>query len=144
MKKNAILLSFFLTLSLVSFGQVKNDFVGTCVDNVGPDSKYLKDYRVQLGKPSAEGDLRYKANISLWKSTKYRFTMCNAEDSRGKLIVKIKDEANQTILSSFDQKTGKTYTYIDFICSKSGIYQLSYDFVNEPQGSGLGVISVVR
>jgi hypothetical protein len=142
--KKVIILSFLLTIGFVSFGQTKDAFVGSCVNNAGADAKYLKDFRVQLGKASAESDLRFKANISLWKSTKYRFTMCNEEDSRGQLILNIKDEANKIILSSFDQKTGKTYTYIDFICNKSGIYQLSYDFVNEQQGSGLGVVSVVK
>jgi hypothetical protein len=144
MKKNAIIFSFLLTLGFVSFGQTQDAFVGSCVNNAGADAKYLKDFRIQLGKASAESELRFKANISLWKSTKYRFTMCNAEDSQGQLILNVKDEANKVILSSFDQKTGKTYTYIDFICNKSGIYQLSYDFVNEQQGSGLGVVSVVK
>lgn len=144
MKKNVFILSFFLTLGLVSLGQTNDTFVGSCVNNAGADAKYLKDFRIQLGKATVQGELRFKANMSLWKSTKYRFTMCNAEDSRGKLILNVRDEANKIVVSSFDQNTGKTYTYIDFTCNKSGIYQLTYDFVNEPQGSGLGVVSVVK
>jgi len=144
MKKNVFILSFFLALGLVTLGQTNDAFVGSCVNNAGADAKYLKDFRIQLGKATVQGDLRFKANMSLWKSTKYRFTMCNAEDSRGKLILNVRDEANKIVVSSFDQNTGKTYTYIDFTCNKSGIYQLTYDFVNEPQGSGLGVVSVVK
>jgi hypothetical protein len=56
----------------------------------------------------------------------------------------IKDESNKVILSSFDQKTGKTYPLIDFVCNKSGIYQLSYDFINGQQGSALGIVCVVK
>jgi hypothetical protein len=144
MKKNVLFLSFFLTLGLVSFGQSNDAFVGSCVSNAGADAKYLKDFRIQLGKSTVQGEFRFKANMSLWKSTTYRFTMCNAEDSRGKLILNITDEASKLVLSSFDKNTGKTYTYIDFTCNKSGIYQLNYDFVNEPQGSGMGVVSVVK
>lgn len=144
MKKNVFILAFFLTLGIVSLGQTNDTFVGSCVNNAGPDSKYLKDFRIQLGKATVQGELRFKANMSLWKSTKYRFTMCNADDSRGKLILNVRDEANKIVLSSFDQNTGKTYTYIDFTCNKSGIYQLTYDFVNETQGSGMGVVSVVK
>ena len=56
----------------------------------------------------------------------------------------ITDNTNKVVLSSFDQKTGKTRPYVDFICNKSGIYQLSYDFINGQQGSGVGVVSLVR
>ena len=58
--------------------------------NAGPNAKYLKDFRIQLGKATATGELRYKAQMSLWKNTKYRFTMCNSEDSKGQLILNIK------------------------------------------------------
>ncbi len=60
------------------------------------------------------------------------------------LILSIKDDSNKVILSSFDKKTGKTYPYVDFICNKSGIYQLNYDFTNGQQGSGVGVVSMVK
>jgi len=112
--------------------------------NAGTDTKYLKDFRVQLGKADDPSQLRYKANMSLWKNTKYRFTLCNTDDSKGHLILNIKDDTDKVVLSSFDQKTGKTYLFVDFVCNKSGIYQLSYDFINEPQGSGIGVVSVVK
>jgi hypothetical protein len=82
--------------------------------------------------------------MSLWKNTKYRFTMCNAENSKGQLILAIKDEANKLILSSLDKKTGKIYSFIDFECQKSGIYQISYDFTNGQQGSGVGVVSMIK
>jgi hypothetical protein len=70
--------------------------------------------------------------------------MCNTEDSKGELILNIKDDANKIVISSFDQKSGKIYPFIDFICQKSGIYQLSYDFTNGQQGSGVGIVSMVR
>ena len=77
---------------------------------------------------------RYKANMSLWKNTKYRFTLCNSDDSEGKLILNLKDDSNKIVASSYDQKTGKTYAFIDFLCSKSGIYQLNYDFAGGQPG----------
>lgn len=128
----------------VSYGQSTDPLVSNCVMNAGSDSKYLKDFRVQLGKSASQAELRFKANMSLWKNTKYRFTMCNSQDSKGQLIMSIKDEANKEILSSFDSKTGKTYQYIDFICQKSGIYQLNFDFKGGLQGSGVGVVSMIK
>jgi hypothetical protein len=144
MKKSIITLSFLFTIGLLSFGQGTDPFVSNCAMNAGDNAKYLKDFRVQLGKAATQDEFRFKANMSLWKNTKYRFTLCNTEDSKGQLILSIKDDANKVVLSSFDKKTGKTYPFVDFICNKSGIYQLNYDFSNGQQGSGVGVVSMVK
>ena len=125
-------------------GQVTDPLISNCAMNAGPNAKYLKDFRIQLGKATTQNELRYKTNMSLWKNTKYRFTMCNAENSKGQLILAIKDDANKLILSSFDKKTGKIYPYVDFECQKSGIYQISYDFTDGQQGSGVGVVSMIK
>jgi hypothetical protein len=144
MKKSIITLMFLGIFGYLSFGQASDPFVTNCAMNAGADAKYLKDFRIQLGKGTTQSDLRYKANMSLWKNTKYRFTLCNSQDSKGQLILNIKDDANKLVLSSYDQKTGKTYSFVDFICNKSGIYQLNYDFINGQQGSGVGVVSMVK
>jgi hypothetical protein len=144
MKKTIITLAFLLTISFLSFGQVTDPLISSCAINAGPNAKYLKDFRIQLGKAAVQSELRYKSNMSLWKNTKYRFTMCNAENSKGQLILSIKDDANKQILSSFDKKTGKIFSYVDFECQKSGIYQISYDFINGQQGSGVGVVSMIK
>jgi hypothetical protein len=144
MKKSIIILTFLFTLGLLSYGQVTDPLISNCATNAGTNARYLKDFRIQLGKTAPQSELRYKANMSLWKNTKYRFTMCNAENSKGQLILAIKDEGNKLILSSFDKKTGKIYPFIDFECQKSGIYQISYDFTNGQQGSGVGVVSMIK
>jgi hypothetical protein len=144
MKKTIIAITLFFTLGLLASGQVSDPLVTNCATNAGANAKYLKDFRVQLGKASAPGDFRYKTNMSLWKNTKYRFTMCNAENSKGQLILTIKDDTNKTILSSVDKKTGKIYSYVDFECQKSGLYQISYDFTDGQQGSGVGVVSMIK
>lgn len=144
MKKYILILSFLLTLGLLSYGQSTDQFVSNCAINAGPNAKYLKDFRVKLGKAATPAEFRYKADFALWKNTKYRFTLCNSDDSKGQLILTIKDESNKVILSSFDSKSGKTYPYIDFTCNKSGKYQLNYDFTDGQQGSGIGVISMIK
>ena len=143
MKKYIVILTFLL-IGVVSQGQAADPLVSNCAINAGANAKYLKDFRVQLGKTASPTDLRYKANMSLWKNTKYRFTLCNADDSKGQLILSIKDETNKVIISSFDKTSGKIYSFIDFTCNKSGMYQLNYDFTNGQQGSGVGVVSMVK
>ena len=144
MKKYFITLAFLLAAGLLSYGQSSDPLVSNCAINAGANAKYLKDFRVQLGKSANQTELRFKANMSLWKNTKYRFSLCNAEDSKGQLILTIKDDANKEILSTYDKKSGKVYPFVDFTCNKSGIYQLNYDFTGGQQGSGVGVVSMVK
>jgi hypothetical protein len=144
MKKSILTLTFLFTIGILSYGQVTDPLVSNCATTAGANAKYLKDFRIQLGKASTQGEFRYKANMSLWKNTKYRFTMCNAENSKGQLILAIKDQSNKLILSSFDKKTGKIFPFVDFECQKSGLYQVSYDFTDGQQGSGVGVVSMIK
>jgi hypothetical protein len=144
MKRYLITISLFLSFGLLLTAQSSDPFVSKCVMNAGNDAKYLKDFRIQLGKAAAQNELRYKANMSLWKNTKYRFTMCSTEDSKGQLILSIKDDANKVVLSSYDKNSGKSYPFVDFVCNKSGIYQLNFDFTDGQQGSGVGVVSMVK
>jgi hypothetical protein len=145
MKKTYFLIVLFLLAPwLLSFGQKPDPLIGKCILNAGDNTKYLKDFRVQLGESANTAELRFKANMSLWKNTRYRFSMCNSEGSKGQLILNIKDEFSKTILSSYDKNNGKIYPYVDFICNKSGIYQLYYDFSNGQQGSGVGVVSMIK
>lgn len=144
MKKTIIIISFLVSLGSLSFGQETDPLVSNCATSAGPDTKYLKDFRIQLGQAGTEGELRFKANLSLWKNTKYRFTMCNADNSKGQLVLAIKDQENKPVLSSFDKKTGKIYSSVDFECQKSGIYQISFDFNGGQQGSGVGVVSLIK
>ncbi|MBN2863322.1 MAG: hypothetical protein JXN62_09190 [Bacteroidales bacterium] len=144
MKKYILTIVFLLAAELIIKAQTADPLVSKCVMNAGENTRYLKDFRVQLAKGSPSEELRYKTQMSLWKNTKYRFSMCNSEDSKGELILTIKDNTNKVVLSSYDQKSGKIYPFIDFICNKSGIYQLNFDFSEAEQGSGVGVVSMVR
>lgn len=144
MNKYIITIVLLLTAGVIVKAQSTDPLVSNCVMNAGPNTRYLKDFRVQLAKGVPAGELRYKTQMSLWKNTKYRFSLCSSEDSQGQLILTIKDNADKEVISSYDPKTGKTYPYIDFICNKSGIYQLSYDFTEGQQGSGVGVVSMIR
>lgn len=133
-----------ITTGIMAYGQSSDQLVTNCVLNAGPDAKYLKDFRVQLGQAGNPGEPRFKTQMSLWKNTKYRFSMCNSEDSEGKLFLNLKDDTDKTVLSSYDPKTGKTYSFVDFICNKSGIYRLGFDFTQGQKGSGVGVVSMVK
>lgn len=144
MKNLVIALSLFIFCTSLSKGQAADPLVSRCVMNTGSDVRYLKDFRVRLGKTENTTDPRFRANVSLWKNTRYRFSMCNADDSQGKLVLTIRDETNKQVLSSYDKRTGKIYPYVDFKCNRSGIYQLCFDFDKGLQGSGVGIVSMIK
>ncbi len=144
MKKILFILIIACSTCLFARAQTQDPLVASCVMNIGEGAKYLKDFKVQLGKGTDSEDLRYKAQMSLWKNTKYRFTMCNDANSQGQLVITIKNENNDVVLSSYDEKSGKIYPSIDFICNRSGIYQICYDFYQAEAGLGVGVVSMIR
>lgn len=144
MKKILFILMLACSSSMLAHAQSQDPLVSSCVMDIGDGAKYLKDFKVQLGKGSGTGELRYKERMSLWKNTKYRFTMYSDANSQGQLIITIKDENNSVILSSYDEKSDKIYSSIDFICNRSGIYQICYDFYRGEAGLGIGVVSMVR
>ena len=144
MKKYIAAILFLCSAGILLSGQTADSLVSKCLLDAGPTARYLKDFRIQLGEAATAGNFRYKATISLWKNTKYRFTMCDSDDSKGQLILNVRDETNKILLSSFDENSGKVYSYVDFICNKSGIYQLFFDFANGHPGSGVGLVSMVK
>jgi hypothetical protein len=144
MKKHLIILSLSLLITSFLSAQTTDPLVTRCAMNAGPNTTYLKDFRVQLRKGSPQAELRYKQVFALSKNMKYKFTLCNSEDSEGQLIMRLKDDTGKVVLTSFDQNSGKTYPAIEFTCMKTGTYQLYFDFLNFQQGLGVGVISLVK
>lgn len=145
MKRYFLALIFLLPAISILYPQAPGDpLVSKCLQNTGPNAKYLKDFRVQLGEGSTGATFRYKANLSLWKNTKYRFTLCTSDNSKGQLILSIKDETSKNVASSVDESTGTVYPYIDLICNKSGVYQVWFDFSGGHSGSGVGIVSMLQ
>ena len=132
-------------LSAIMHGQAAtDDLVSTCVLAAGDNTTYLKDFRVQLPKAaSSDASPVYKANMYLMKNMKYRFSVCDAPGSKGELVVTIYDQGKE-LISSFNRSTGKQYSSVDFICNKTGLYTLWYGFKNGEQGSGVGVVSMIK
>ncbi len=144
MKKLFFTLLVVLIIGQLSYCQTTESLINKCVEDAGSDCRYLKDYRIKLGESAENNDLRFKVNISLWKDMKYRITMCCHDDSPGQMILNLTGDSGKLIVSSYDSNTGKIYSSVDFICSKSGIYQLSFDFTGTKEGSGVSVVSLVK
>jgi hypothetical protein len=144
MKKCFIFLLLLHLVPVLLSGQSTDPLVTKCAMNSGPNTTYLKDFRVQLGKGVTQPELRQKQVFPLSKNMKYRFTLCNSDNSKGQLIMKIKDNEGKLILSSFDPKSGKLFPSVDFTCNKTGTYQLYFDFRDFQQGLGVGIVSLIK
>jgi hypothetical protein len=146
MKSRFVIMSLALVLlSAIMYGQAAtDDLVSTCVLAAGDNTTYLKDFRVQLPKAaSSDASPVYKANMYLMKNMKYRFSICDAPGSKGELVVTIYDQGKE-LISSFNRSTGKQYSSVDFFCNKTGLYTLWYGFKDGEQGSGVGVVSMIK
>jgi hypothetical protein len=146
MKSRSVILSLALLLLpvLAKSQAATDDLVSSCVLAAGDNTTYLKDFRVQLPKAAANAPAPvHKANMYLMKNMKYRFSVCDAPGSDGELTVTIYDQGKE-LISSFNKSTGKKYASIDFICNKTGLYTLWYDFRGGEQGSGVGVVCMIK
>ena len=146
MKNRLFILTIVLVfLPLVAAGQpATDDLVSSCVLASGENTTYLKDFRVQLPKAAQDAAVPvYKANMYLMKNMKYRFSVCDAPGSGGELLITLYDQ-NKEIISSYNNSSGKKYSSVDFICNKTGLYTLWYSFVGGEQGSGVGVVCMIR
>jgi hypothetical protein len=144
MKKHFFILACLLWVALITSAQSTDPLVSKCAMTAGPNTTYLKDFRVQLGSGAKQSELRYKQVFPLSKNMKYKFTLCSAENSKGALIMKLIDSEGKQVLASYDQKSGKTYASVEFDCKRTGTYHLYFDFLNFQQGLGVGVISLVK
>jgi hypothetical protein len=140
-----ILVMVLFALPITSKSQAAADeLVSKCVLTAGDNTAYLKDFRVQLPKATPNLDSPvYKANMYLMKNMKYRFSLCNSAEFKGELIITIYDE-DKELISSLNKSTGKQYSSVDFFCNKTGLYTLWFAFKNGEQGSGVGVVSMIK
>lgn len=146
MKSRFVILSLALLLLPVPAKSqaATDDLVSSCFLAAGDNTTYLKDFRVQLPKAATNAPAPvYKANMYLMRNMKYRFSVCDAPGSAGELTITIYDQGKQ-LISSFNKSTGKKYSSVDFICNKTGLYTLWYDFTGGEQGSGVGVVCMIK
>lgn len=139
-----ITVTLLLLPAMVKGQPANDDLVSKCVLSAGANATYLKDFRIQLPEaaPGAAPPV-YKARLYLMKNTRYRFSVCDAPESQGELVISIYEQGSE-LISSFSQTTGKKYSSVDFVCNKTGLYTLLYDFIGGKQGSGVGAVCMIR
>lgn len=131
-------------VSFVALSAQDQSSLDRCMSLAGTNAKYLKDFRIQLRDGKQGAEMRFTSAISLSKGVIYRFTLCNEGNSKGKLIMNLKNSSDKVVISSWDEKTGSMKVNLDFKCKKSGLYKICCDFNNGQAGSGIAVVSVLQ
>lgn len=128
-------------LSLISMTQSqRDDRIHDCASRAGEGTIYLKDFIVNLPEAQpGEQPPMYRQGIILRGNNIYRFNLCNEQ---GQAIIRLYDSSN-LLVSSFDPKTDKEYNPINFMCRKTGQYNIIITFKDGKGGEAVGIMSHV-
>ena len=133
-------------LLISSPGQAQSvaDMVDGCASMAGEDATYLKDFQVILweAQPNQRPPVA-RFPLVLSKNNIYRFSICNAESSEGKAVIKLYD-SNRMIFSSFVEDTNEEFNPFNFMCQKTGIYHVFISFLDGKPGEAVGILSYVN
>lgn len=135
-----IVFLFCLGFSGTAFAQTEDELVEIC-GMIAKEATYLKDFKIRLDAGDPPPLQRF--SVILKKDIKYRFSVCNSKDLEGKVILELFDN-NRLIATTYVIATGKDFPSIDFICTKTGAYHLSFKFKDGKPGLAVGLLSLVE
>jgi hypothetical protein len=136
------ILAILLFVSMAAFiPQDTSEDVMDCASKAGPSAVYLKDFQVNL-PAAAEGQRppMFQQAIVLRGNNLYRFNLCNKQ---GEAVLRIYD-SSRMLLSSFDAGSGKEYNPIQFLCKKTGPYNIVITMKDGKAGESIGIMSHVK
>ncbi|MBU0489155.1 MAG: hypothetical protein KKA07_07265 [Bacteroidetes bacterium] len=135
-----ILLGFIFLIPGKASAQCNDELLNVCYPSLG-EFKYLKSWPVKIKKNKKKGAppsvLRF--NVVLNGGYKYILTACDAEEYEGKVVISLYS-GNALVGSSYDAKTNKDYKKFIFDCKKSGVYYVSFYFIDGEEGCAIGVL----
>lgn len=138
---NLLAVVLFLSASAFMFGDTAADEIQDCAAQAGENALYLKDFTVKLeaSQPNQKPQM-YRQAVVLRGNNIYRFNLCNTQ---GEAVIRVYD-SSQMILSSYDAATGKENNPINFLCKKTGPYNIVITFKDGKAGEAIGIMSHVN
>ncbi len=137
--KPIIVLLFLLPMLSMTMDERK-ERVQDCASRSGEGAIYLKEFVVNLEKSEkGKPPNMYRQAVILRGNNIYRFNLCN---EKGKGVIRVYDNAN-LLLSSYDAKSNKEYDPINFLCRKTGQYNIIITFQDGKAGDAVGIMSHV-
>ncbi len=135
------IIAIIFCFTLVSMVQSdRKERVQECAGKAGDGAIYLKEFVVNLPKgDKGERPPMYRQAVILRGNNIYRFNLCN---DRGQAIIRVYDSSNM-LVSTFDPKTNKEYNPINFLCRKTGQYNIIITIRDGKAGEAVGIMSHV-
>ena len=129
---------FLTTISMVQSD--RKERVQNCASKSGEGAIYLKEFVVSLPKATkGERPPMYRQAVILRGNNIYRFNLCN---DKGEAVIRVYDSSNM-LISSYDNITDKEYNPINFLCRKTGQYNIIITFKDGKAGEAIGIMSHV-
>ena len=138
--KLSSIFAFITIFSSLLFQTDRQKMIQDCAAEAGDGAIYLKEFVVEL--PNAEKGDRpplYRQSVILRGNNIYRFNLCN---QKGEAVIRIYDGAD-LILSSYDANSDKEFNPINFLCRKTGQYNIVISFKQGVAGEAIGIMSHV-
>lgn len=133
---------FFFNIDVKA--QCNEQLVNQCALSVGDNATYLKEFKCKLPKKRRRKPTPVaRFTVVLSKGSQYRFTLCKAEDYEGVPILELYD-TNRKFGGTYNIATGKHFKSFDFICTKTGVYQVFMQFMDGKEGCAVGIMSLVK
>lgn len=137
---NPIIAVIFCLTTISMVQSDRKERVQDCASKSGNGAIYLKDFVVSLPKSTkGERPPMYRQAVILRGNNIYRFNLCN---DKGQSIIRIYDSSSM-LVSSYDTKTHKEYNPINFLCRKTGQYNIIITFRDGKAGEAVGIMSHV-
>ena len=134
-------IAILIALLMISMVQSdRKERVQACAEKAGKGAIYLKEFVVSLPKAvKNEAPQVYRQAVILRGNNVYRFNLCN---DKGQAIIRLYDNANE-LISTYDSKTNKEYNPINFLCRKTGQYNIIITVKDGKAGEAVGIMSHV-
>ena len=134
------IIAIIFCFTLVSMVQSdRKERVQDCASKSGDGAIYLREFVVSLPKSDkGERPPMYRQAVILRGNNIYRFNVCN---DKGQAIIRVYDSSNM-LISTFDPKFNKEYNPINFLCRKTGQYNI-ITIKDGKAGEAVGIMSHV-
>lgn len=146
MKKYFILtgLIFVMLLANKSQAQCGDRLFDICHSKLD-DARFLKSWAIQLeNQRSGEPLPQVSFKMPLTSGNTYKIFACNAEELPGKVIISIRNQNDDLVVTSYMVEQRRHIPVIMFPVGMSGIYTFSFYFEDGKEGCAVGVVSSVN
>lgn len=134
-------LILFTVFSVSSSAQCGDSALKQALKDMGT-SQYIKDFTVEMIKEKKDAKTGYvKFSVVLQSNTQYKFNIVNGASNSEQMIMQLKQ--GEKLISS-NLHNGKMYNEFQFVCRKTGVYNLYFSFKGGQEGCAKSVLSLVK